>query len=120
MTGLGPIYPAITGEWRYLSFWDDLINQALEMASRTMELSIEVHHQSFTRLRAMFAHLTWLVIVGVAVPLIALASPFSDGWKRGLAGLAIGGMLTVMGSSLVLLYRWITQRRLHDEGRLET
>ena len=55
----------------------------------------------------------------VAVPLIALAFPTGRPSRAGLAAVAVGGMLAVLASTLILLYRWITQRRLHDEGRLE-
>ena len=99
---------AATGSWQSLSFWEDLINDTLELASRARELSIEIHHQNLTRLRAMFAHLAWLIVVGVAVPLVALAFPAIPASKRGLTLVAVGGMLTVLGSTLVLLYRWIT------------
>ncbi len=109
---------AAMGSWQYLSFWEDLINDTLELATRARGLSIEVHHQNLTRLRAMFAHLAWLIVVGVAVPLLALAFPGSAS-RAGLAMVAVGGMLAVLASTLILLYRWITQRRLHDEGRLE-
>jgi Cu/Ag efflux pump CusA len=110
---------ASIGSWQYLSFWEELINDTLELATRTQGLSIEVHHQNLTRLRAMFAHLTWLIIVGVAVPLLALAFPLGRAARGGLAIVAVGGMIAVLASTLILLYRWITQLRLHHEGRLE-
>jgi hypothetical protein len=111
---------AAVDSWCYLSFWEDLVNEALELATRMRDLSFEVHYQSLTRLRAMFAHLAWLVVVGVAVPLVALTFPALPASRSGLALVAVGGMLAVLAGSLVLLYRWTTERRLHDEGRLPT
>jgi hypothetical protein len=88
-----------SGSWQYLSFWEDLINDTLELASRARGLSVEVHYQNLTRLRAMFAHLAWLVVVGVAVPLVAVAFTTSPRVKAGLAMVAVGGMLMLLASS---------------------
>lgn len=114
---LAEIRPLSDDSWRTLSFWEDFINESLKLATRAQELSIEVHYQDLTRLRAMFAHLVWLVVAGVAVPLAGLAFP-SHQVQQGLALVAVVGMLSVLASTLWLLYRWITEQRLHNEGRL--
>jgi hypothetical protein len=115
---LSRVRPQVDESWRSLSFWDDFINETLKLVTRTLGLSIEVHYHNPTRLRAMFAHLAWLTVVGVALPLLALALPVGDS-KRGLSMVGVGGLLGVLLSSLWLLYGWITERRLHDEGKLE-
>lgn len=116
---LNAFRPQTDDSWQRLSYWEDVINDTLELATRARQLSIEVHFHNPTRLRAMFAHLAWLIVVGVAVPLVTLAFPESRTSKAGFAMVAVGGMLGVLASTLWLLYRWITERRLHDEGRLE-
>ena len=67
----------------------------------------------------MFVHLAWLVVIGVAVPLVSLTFPTLEGSKSGLLLVAVGGLLLVLASTLVMLYHWMTNRRLDDEGRLE-
>jgi len=106
---------ATDDNWKYLSFWEDLVEHALELATRTRRLAIRVHFEDVTRLRAMFAHLAWLVAVAVAAPLVGLGFIGNTEAKAGLAAVAIVGMLMILASSLILLYRWATQR-LHDEG----
>ncbi len=116
---LGRFRPQTDNVWKTLSFWEDLINETLELVVRTAKLSVEVHYHNLTQVRVMFAHLAWLMVVGVGVPLVTLTFPALQRHKAGLLMVAVGGLLLVLTSSLVMLYRWIVQRRLHDEGTLE-
>ena len=84
---------------------------------RTLRLSLEAHEHNPTKLRIMFAHLVWLTLVGVGVPLVALTFPALQG--PGLLMVATVGLLVVLVSTLVTIYKWITERRLYDEGTLE-
>lgn len=111
--------PQTDDSWQLLSFWEDLINETHQLAVRTLRLAVEVHHHNPRQLVAMFFHLAWLIAVGVGVPLLSLALPIGHRLKAGLAAVGTGGLVLVLASTLVLLYRWITQRRLHDEGTLE-
>lgn len=111
--------PQTDDSWQLVSFWEDLINETHQLAVRTLGLAVEVHYHNPTQLRVMFTHLAWLTVVGVGVPLAAVTFPVLGAHKPGLLMVGVGGLLLVLGSTLVMLYRWITQRRLHDEGRLE-
>lgn len=111
--------PQSDDSWQLLSFWEDFINEAHRLAVRTLRLAREVYYHEPMQLRVMFAHLAWLTVVGVAVPLVAVTFPSIQSYRPGLLLVAVGGLLLVLASSLVVLYRWMTQRRLHDEGRLE-
>jgi hypothetical protein len=111
--------PQSDDSWQLLPFWEDLINETHRLAVRTLRLAVEVYYHNPTQLRLMFAHLAWLTVVGVAVPLVAVTFPGLERYKPGLLIVAVGGLLLIIGSTLVTLYRWITQRRLHDEGKLE-
>lgn len=111
--------PQSDDSWQLLSFWEDLIKETHQLAMRTLRIAVEVHYHNLTQLRVMFAHLAWLTVIGVGVPLMAVTFPTLEGHKPGLLMVAVGGLLLILASTLVTLYRWITQRRLHDEGRLE-
>ena len=113
------IRPQTEDSWRLLPFWEDFVNETHPLAVRTYQIAIEVYLHNPRQLRVMFAHLAWLTVVGVAVPLLAVALPSLNAHKPGLLLVAVGGLLLVLANTLVVLYFWITQRRLQDEGRLE-
>lgn len=116
---LGRIRPQLDDSWQLLSFWEDFINDAHRLADRTFRLAVEVHYHNPAQLRVMFVHLAWLTFVGVAVPLMTLTFPALRVHKPGLLLVAVGGLLLILASTLITLYRWITERKLDDEGRLE-
>jgi hypothetical protein len=105
--------------WQTLEFWQLLFGEMELLTATMLSEAYELRHHNPVSIRTMFAHLTWLLALGVLVPLVALSLPESLPLRAGLTGVAVGGVLGVVASGLVLTYRWVTERPMEDEGQLE-